>query len=91
MTDLDDLRKYLRALETGDPDIQLCNPDNDIIIVRWAVGEIERLKTLLDIKQETIKAREKEIRRAYRQNERLRSVLERIVNALEYKTVIDHD
>ena len=37
-----------------------------------AADRIEELETLLSVKQETIKAREAEIRRAYRQNERLR-------------------
>ena len=40
---LDDLRHYLRALETGDPDRQLSNPNDDVKIVSAAIAEIERL------------------------------------------------
>ena len=56
--------KYAHLLSVSDYSALLDNADR-----------IAELKTLLSVKQETIEAREKEIRRAYRQNERLREAL----------------
>lgn len=48
MSDLiDDLRRYKRALETGDPDTQLFNPDDDVRIVGAAAARIEKLEAAL--------------------------------------------
>ena len=41
---IDDLYKYLRALETGDPDRQLCKPEDDVLIVQFAISHIEELE-----------------------------------------------
>ncbi len=45
---MDDLRRYLAALETGDPDRQLTHPEDDVQIVRFAVERIEELKARLE-------------------------------------------
>lgn len=62
---MDDLRRYLAALETGDPDRQLINPGDDVHVVQFAIariteleakvkvleGDFEEAETLLDILQ----------------------------------------
>lgn len=66
---LDDLRRYLRALETGDPNRQLCNPDDDQVIVRAAIAEIEQLQKDLETERMRLAA-------CGNENERLKGALD---------------